>query len=416
MGGAHSHSHGDGPDLRVSSRARFVLLGVLALCGLGTVAGLWALWPDTQALAKATSAAQYAAPGVTFPEAQVRKVQPGCTSAEPAPTEGGFDEGGARGSALPCGEVTARVLEGVDRGRTVSFQVPPEVSTAGVARGDTLKLVRTPRAAEVPPTFSLFGVDRSSTIWWLTLIFVVAVLLVARLRGLLALLGLGIGGAVLMWFMLPALLLGESGLGVALVGSSAIMFPVLYLAHGPSMRTSAALAGTLLGIFVTAFVGVVAVKSARLSGITDEGGAILSTFVGDVSFQGLLTCALIVAGLGVLNDVTITQASAVWELRGADPSMNRRHLFASAMRIGRDHIASTIYTIVFAYAGTALSVLLLLFLYQRPVADLLYTEDISTEVITTLATAIGLVLAVPATTAIAALTVGSSRLRRAGLS
>ena len=211
--------------------------------------------------------------------------------------------------------------------------------------------------------------------------------------------------------MLPALLLGESGLGVAMVGASAIMFPVLYLAHGPSIRTSAALAGTLVGIVLTAFIGVVAVKSANLSGITDEGGAILSTYIGDVSFQGLLTCALIVAGLGVLNDVTITQASAVWELRAAAPQMNRRNLFGSAMRIGRDHIASTIYTIVFAYAGTALSVLLLLFLYQRPLGDLMATEDISTEVITTLATAIGLVLAVPVTTGIAALTVGSSRPR-----
>jgi uncharacterized membrane protein len=191
------------------------------------------------------------------------------------------------------------------------------------------------------------------------------------------------------------------------------MFPVLYLAHGPSMRTSAALAGTLVGILITALIGVAAVKSARLSGITDEGGTILSTFLGDVSFQGLLTCALIVAGLGVLNDVTITQASAVWELRAAAPEMNRRRLFGSAMRIGRDHIASTIYTIVFAYAGTALSVLLLLFLYQRPLGDLLATEDISTEVVTTLATAIGLVLSVPVTTGISALTVGPPARSRA---
>jgi uncharacterized membrane protein len=127
----------------------------------------------------------------------------------------------------------------------------------------------------------------------------------------------------------------------------------------------------------------------------------LSGFFGNVSFQGLLTCAVIIAGLGVLNDVTITQASAVWELRSAAPEMSRRALFGSGMRIGRDHIASTIYTIVFAYAGAALSVLLLLFLYDRPLLDLLSTEAIAEEVTRTLASAIGLVLAVPATTAIA---------------
>jgi uncharacterized membrane protein len=103
--------------------------------------------------------------------------------------------------------------------------------------------------------------------------------------------------------------------------------------------------------------------------------------------------------------VTITQSSAVWELRAAGPELSRRELFTSAMRIGRDHIASTIYTIVFAYTGAGLSILLVLFLYDLPLLDLLGTEDIAAEVVRTLASAIGLVLAVPVTTAIAAVTV-----------
>jgi uncharacterized membrane protein len=179
------------------------------------------------------------------------------------------------------------------------------------------------------------------------------------------------------------------------------MFVVLYLAHGPSLRTSVALAGTLAGVGLTTLVAVLAIHHGHLTGITDESGAILSTFAGDVSFQGLLTCAVIVAGLGVLNDVTITQASAVWELRAAGEGLSGRELFTSAMRIGRDHIASTIYTIVFAYAGTALMVLLLLYYYDRPFLDLLSSEDIAEEITRTLASAIGLVLAVPITTAIA---------------
>ena len=237
------------------------------------------------------------------------------------------------------------------------------------------------------------------------------VALVARLRGLLALVGLGFGALVLVKFMLPALLAGESGLAVALVGSAAIMYVVLYLAHGLSLRTSAALAGTLVGIGITAVIGLTAVRAQRLSGVGDESGALLTSIVSHVSFQGLLTCALIIAGLGVLNDVTITQASSVWELRAASPEMPHRQLFTSAMRIGRDHIASTIYTIVFAYAGTALSVLLLLFVYDRPLIDLLSSEDIAEEVTRTLSSAIGLVLAVPVTTAIAVATVAPRRSR-----
>ena len=98
----------------------------------------------------------------------------------------------------------------------------------------------------------------------------------------------------------------------------------------------------------------------------------------------------------MLNDVTITQSSAVWEIRAASPAMSRAELFASGMRIGRDHIASTIYTIVFAYAGTALAVLLILRLYGLPWDVLLTTEDITQEIVRTLASSIGLVLAVPA--------------------
>ena len=187
------------------------------------------------------------------------------------------------------------------------------------------------------------------------------------------------------------------------------MFVVLYLAHGISVRTSTALAGTLVGVGVTALLGLYAVDAARLSGLGDESGELLRAQAPDMNFQGLLTCAVIVAGLGVLNDVTITQSSAVWELRAAAPEMTRRQLFASGMRIGRDHIASTIYTIVFAYAGTSLVVLLLLSLYDRPLLDLLTDEAIAEEVLRTLASAIGLVLAVPATTAIATATVASAR-------
>jgi uncharacterized membrane protein len=184
------------------------------------------------------------------------------------------------------------------------------------------------------------------------------------------------------------------------------MFVVLYLAHGASVRTSTALAGTLFGLGVTAVLGIVAIQVARLTGLGDEAGNLLRVQAPDLDFRGVLTCAVIVAGLGVLNDVTITQSSAVWELRDAAPGLSRPQLFASGMRIGRDHIASTIYTIVFAYAGAALASLLLISNFDRPLLDVLSDEVIAEEVMRTLASAIGLVLAVPATTLVAAMTVG----------
>jgi uncharacterized membrane protein len=185
------------------------------------------------------------------------------------------------------------------------------------------------------------------------------------------------------------------------------MFVVLYSTHGISLRTSTALAGTLVGIGLTALIGTVAIGGAHLTGIPDETGSTLSSFAGGaLDFQGLLSCSMVLAGLGVLNDVTITQASSVWELRAAAPHAGRRQVFAGAMRIGRDHIASTIYTIVFAYAGATLVVLMLLYVYDRPLLDLLSSEPLAEEVARTFTSAIGLILAVPVTTAIAALIAG----------
>ncbi len=384
MGAHHSHRalrvHTSGPVTRI-------LLVGLVLAGLATIVGLVVLWPSGD-----RPASPYAAEGVTYPRAAVVEV------GEPCPvitseTGGEFPEG--------CDRITVRLVD--DPGVESTVAVPPGTAGGVLEVGDRVVLASLPQ--EGATQYAFVGVDRTMPIAVMTAAFVLIVGLIARLRGLLALLGLVLAGGVVGYFMLPALMTGAPGLLVALVGSSAIMFMVLYLAHGVSVRTSTALAGTLFGLLVTAALGVVAIDAARLTGLGDESALNLRLNATELDFRGLLTCAVIVAGLGVLNDVTITQSSAVWELRSAAPDMSRARIFASGMRIGRDHIASTIYTIVFAYAGTALASLLLIALYDRPLLDVLSDEIISEEIIRTLASAIGLVLAVPVTTAIAAATV-----------
>lgn len=405
MSGGHFHVHGEGVDpqeVPTGRRARVVLLGFLAVAAVATIIALFHLWPNSQTADLAGHDAQFAAPGVTFPHATITRVLPPCP--------GGSPREGTQPGTGTCGVVKATVTTGAHRGDKASVQTYGPIGQAGLTRGDGVQLMSIPQPPGAPSgsAYSFFGIDRLVPLAWMAGFFILIVLLVARLRGLMALLGLAFAGWIVVKFMLPALLSGRSGMAVALVGAAAIMFVVLYLAHGPSVRTSTALAGTLIGIGITALVAHLEVHANRLSGAGDETGAILSSLVGHLNFQGLLSCAIIVAGLGVLNDVTITQSTAVWELRSAAPELSRRRLFGSAMRIGRDHIASTIYTIVFAYAGAALSVLLVLYLYQRPILDLLGTEDIAAEVVRTLASSIGLILAVPITTAIATLTVAST--------
>jgi uncharacterized membrane protein len=156
--------------------------------------------------------------------------------------------------------------------------------------------------------------------------------------------------------------------------------------------------GTLFGLTLVAVLGSVSVTAAHLTGLTTEETVTLHGFDPTLDFSGLVLAGIVVAGLGVLNDVTITQASAIWQLREVNPEISWKELYKRGMTVGRDHIASTVYTIVFAYAGAALPALLLIEVYSQPLWTTV-TSALAEEVIRTLVGAIALVLAVPVTTA-----------------
>ncbi|WP_310962808.1 YibE/F family protein [Nocardioides terrisoli] len=381
----------------LGTRSRWLLLTFLAGCAIAALVGMVVLFPHSGAAEQPHLA--YSAPGTTYPEATVIQVQHSCPGNHQTSTGG-------------CAQIRVRVSEGVARGESVTVQLSAADASSGLRAGDRVELIRTPGSNGAADSFAFFGVVRHNAMWALGVLFLLVVVAVARLRGLLAVVSLSVGGAVVLEFMLPALLQGHSGVGVALSGSTVIMFVVLYLTHGISLRTSTALAGTLLGIGLTTVIGWYAVRGGRLSGVGDDASGLLSGQV-HLNFQGLFMCMTIVAALGVLNDVTITQVSAVWELRAAAPEASLRSLFSAGMRIGRDHLASTIYTLVFAYVGTAMATLLLVQLYAMPASSVLNSEDIAEEVLRTLTSSIGLVLTVPFTTALAALLAGTARAPRA---
>ncbi|WP_245993007.1 YibE/F family protein [Xylanimonas allomyrinae] len=270
--------------------------------------------------------------------------------------------------------------------------------------GDRVTALFVAQAGQSDP-YVFIDFERKAPLGLLVAAFVAVVLAVARWRGLAALAGLAIAFAVVVGFTIPALLAAQNALLVALVTSSAVMFVVMFLAHGFSARTTTALLGTLVGLGLTSGIGVWAVGAARLTGATSEEAMWLPQIAPGVTLPQIALCGLVLAGMGVLNDVTITQASAVWELREAAPHTPRRVLFARAMRIGRDHIASTVYTMAFAYVGAALAVLMNLWLMDQPVLNAVGSGQIADEVVRTLVASIGLVLAIPITTAIAALVV-----------
>jgi uncharacterized membrane protein len=367
MGAGHGH---EGPPPRASERTTNILTAIVGVVLFVTLWGAAAVWPDNFDFRGSIPAA---ADGARWVGATVTSVN---------------DDGSA--TAVIHGE---------------EANGPSDMATLGdptivLHVGDKV------RALELPDgTLGFSDFERGSPMLALFIVYTVLVIVVARWRGLGALLGLASALGVVFFFTIPALFDGANPLVVGLVTGSGALFVLLYLAHGPNARTTTAYLGTLAGLSVTALLAWWAVGASKLTGIWTETNTQFEFFSRGVSLPGLVLCGIILAGLGVLNDVTVTQASAVWELRAARPDLTWVQLFARGMRIGRDHIASTVYTIAFAYAGAALPTLMLVSLYGTTLGVTLTSADIAEEVVRTLVGSIGLVLAVPLTTAIGALVV-----------
>ena len=308
----------------------------------------------------------------------------------------------------PCQLVTMRLTSGPDEGREVEMRlgatglIDPDLDP-----GDDIKVTETPDpppgAAPLPGgEFALTDFQRGTPMLVLALIFVAVVLLFARLRGALSLTGLALSLAVVLLFIVPAILDGEPPLAVAVVGSLAVALITIPLVHGLGPQSIAALLGTASSLLLTALLASIFTAAAHLTGFSSDEASYLQLTGADISLEGLLLAGMVVGALGVLDDVTVTQASTVMALRRANPRLGFTDLAARAMRVGRDHVSATVNTLVLAYVGASLPVLLIFSSADLGLRDALELEVVATEVVATLVGSIGLIAAVPVTTALAA--------------
>lgn len=309
----------------------------------------------------------------------------------------------------PCKKATIEVTSGKDKGRRFTEIVQPTQSRQ-YEKDQKLLLAYAPKAPK-NLQYSVSDVDRKLPMMLLAGLFALVVVAVGRMRGVFALVALAISFGVLTLFILPAVLQGSNPLVVAVIGGSAIMLIALYLCHGLTARTSVAVVGTLISLLLIGLLGSLFIGWAHLTGNTDDQTGLVHGLYPDIEIEGLLLAGVIIGSLGVLDDVTVTQTSAVWELKAADPSAHWRTLYAAAMRIGRDHIASVVNTLVLAYAGAALPLLLLFSIADSGVSTVATSEIVAEEIVRTLVGSIGLVASVPVTTALAALVVSADRSR-----
>lgn len=436
---SHAHGHGHAPELapQQAKRVRVLLAAIVVPLVLVALIGLVAIYPSTNTkmgsrafLSQGSSLARLEVTSldVTGCQGVFGGMQSGYGTTGSAGSSGadgaGTGSSGSNGSggvgtdgagtnagtsgatssadsSLLKDAVCAKVIKGKGKGLVVPIHVPTE-SRKFVSVGDQVNAMYTPAAISAGTPFIFIDFERALPVGILALVYLVVVVAVAGRKGVLSILGLAAALAVLVGVMIPALLAGTNPVVVVCVCALAMLILALYLAHGVSVRTTTALLGTVAGLVVTVILAQLSAIYAHLNGASSEDAIALTTSVPGINMSALLVCGMVLAGLGVLNDVTITQASAVWELHGANPTMGTWKLARVAMRIGRDHIASTVYTLAFAYAGSALPLIMVAALIDRSVWATILSGEIAEEVVRTLVSSIGLVLAIPATTLIAA--------------
>jgi uncharacterized membrane protein len=366
----------------LAARAHRRLLAVVGVLVAVTVAAMIALWPSASALPQADDQRPELASGVVL---TVETYE-----GEPDPYLGGDGE---------MARVEVRLSDGPEAGSVLVL----DLATDGYPDfdpGDVVKL----SASEIDGVSEWYIVDfeRTGALAWLLGLFVAAVLIVSRWHGLRSLVGLALSLLVVVRFVVPGILSGESPFLVALVGAVAVMLVSLYLSHGVNELTTSAVVGTAIALALTIGLGAFFIDAGELTGFSSEEATLARFAVDGLDLQGLILAGLTIGALGVLDDVTVSQASTVFALHDTDRRLGWRQLFARAMTVGRDHIASTVNTLFLAYAGASLALLVVFSTNGLPVLETVNSEIFAEELVRTVVGSLGIIAAVPLTTALAA--------------
>jgi uncharacterized membrane protein len=384
MGHGHDHA-AENASVSRQTRRRLTITAVILL--IVTVAGMAVLWP------RGNVRGQVEKLGLIKHVHEAKVV--GVTKGACRGTEGAQQR-------VVCTRIKFRLTQGPNTGETRTIEFATSTSTPHLSPGDAVVLNHVEGAAR-PFDYTYSDRQRRPVLMWLTILFAVAVIAIGRLRGLGALIGLGASLVVILQFMLPSMLDGNSPAIVAIVGASAVAYLALYLANGIRPMTTVALLSTLSALAITVSLATLFTDLAHFTGVANEDALLIGLGTSAIDLKGLVLAGMVLGALGALDDITVTQASAVGELRAANPTISRFELYRSGLRIGRDHIASTVNTLALAYAGASLPLLILFTLSGQSLGSVANGEIVAVEIVSVLVGSIGLVAAVPISTWFAAL-------------
>lgn len=301
-------------------------------------------------------------------------------------------------------KLQAQITTGDRKGKTISLENGniPSTKVLDYATDDAI-VVTAFTGQNGKEFFTISDYVRRSPLLTLFLIFIALVIVIGGKRGVASILGMVFSFALIFLFVLPQILAGHDPILIVILASAVIIPFSFYLSHGINRKTTASVLGTLISLIITGILATIFVGAAKFTGFASDEANFLQAARPDViNMQGLLLAGILIGTLGILDDITISQAAIVQQLKETSPKLKFYQLFTKTMDVGRDHIASTVNTLVLVYTGAALPLLLLFLDNPQPIATVINYEIIAEEIARILLASIGLILAVPITTAIAA--------------
>jgi len=255
---------------------------------------------------------------------------------------------------------------------------------------------------------------RDKVIYLLIVVFVIVLILVGRLKGLMALVSLIITGLMIAFFMLPMMFRGYSPVLLAVITAIVVIFMSLILIGGLNRKSFSAISGTIIGVLIAGIISLISGKVAYLTGITGEASEQLVYVVSDfpLNIKGIMFAGIIISSLGAVMDVGMSISSVIFEIHKKIPKLSKKELFKSGMNVGKDIIGTMANTLILAFTGGALSIMILLIAYDMPYFRAINLNMVSTEIIQGLSGSIGLILTVPFTAFISVLFISRKNERR----
>lgn len=272
-----------------------------------------------------------------------------------------------------------------------------------IEEGDRL-MVTVSTTPDGEPSAHFTDFYRRNSLLLLAGIFVAVSVLISGWKGVRSIVGIALSLAIIVLMILPGIQEGRDPLTTSILGAFVFVSFSLYIVYGWNVKTHAAVLGSFLALAITGVLALIFVNNARLTGYGDENMFYISQLTQNaLNVRSLLLAGILIGTLGVLDDLVISQASAVFELYRNNPGQNFSQLYKSAMNIGQDHIAATVNTLVLAYAGASLPMLLLFSFSNVDLGLAINLEFIAEEIVRTMVGSLGLFAAVPITTSLAAL-------------